>query len=147
MLCLRLSVFAFLISSATGICADLPERKIDSLNQAADAYSKTGDSENEINCLLKALNLAEEQKLNKQLGNVLGSISTFYREKMRNYGKALDFSLREISLYENTGEQFKLAQAYANTGDIYYDMASGNTQKALDHYRKAEAIFVSLQYD
>src|SRR5215510_13544095 len=58
------------------------------------------------------------------------------------YAKALDIYQLAEKISEQIGDKEGVATARLNTGSVYY--FQGNYELALDHYRKAETLFLSL---
>jgi serine phosphatase RsbU (regulator of sigma subunit) len=105
-------------------------------------YQLKGDNENALHEFLNALDIFERTKNNRGLVEIYDRLNSFYRETMKNYMKALEYSEKEIQVSNEVGNSFLVATALNNRGNIYFDMK--DYDHALEYYLKAVTIYDTL---
>jgi preprotein translocase subunit SecA/nephrocystin-3 len=81
-----------------------------------------------------------EHKNEVNLTKLFNSIGLFVSEYFADYGTALDYNLKTLSIKEENfgAEHIDTARSYLNVGSVYCDL--GNYTKALEYYLRAMAI-------
>jgi serine phosphatase RsbU (regulator of sigma subunit) len=101
-----------------------------------------GDNENALHEFLNALDIFERTKNNRGLIEIYDRLNSFYRETMKNYTKALEYSAKEIEASNEAGDKFLVATALNNRGNIYFD--TKDYSHALEYYMQAVNIYDTL---
>lgn len=78
----------------------------------------------------------------KELARVYGSIGIVFSEQS-SYGKALEFHLKAVKIYESLNDEQKLARVYNNIGIVY--KAQKENFKALKYFLKAQNLQEKLK--
>src|SRR5690554_2318075 len=105
----------------------------------------SGDYAQALHYFSQAKNIFEqhvEELYKKELARVYGSIGIVFSEQSI-YGKALEYHLKAVKIYESERETPILARVYNNVGIVY--KAQKEAFKALDYFLKAHQIQDSLQ--
>lgn len=81
--------------------------------------------------------LDKEHAIKKNLAGVYGSIAIVLSEQS-NYAKALQYHLKAVKIYEEIGDETRIAVIFNNIGVVY--KAQNQEFKALEYFIKAQKI-------
>jgi tetratricopeptide (TPR) repeat protein len=91
---------------------------------------------------LQSANPKDKLEINKGLAKAYGSIGIVFAEQS-NYSKALQYHLKSVKIYEETGDIRKCAQVYNNIGVVY--KSRSEDFKALEYFLKAHKIQLQVK--
>ena len=79
---------------------------------------KTNEHSKAVPYFFKALQLAENESLNEEMGSIMSSIGWYYYGQ-GDYPKALEYGFKQLKLGEEIEDEWRIASAYNDIGVVY----------------------------
>jgi adenylate cyclase len=111
---------------------DFKEGIAKTLTNLGTIYDEMGDATRSIEYHLQALRVAEVIDNKERIGITLFNIGSVYAAREPAGDRGLDYFLRALSIFEETGDQYGVALVSANTGTIYFNQ--GKYDSALVYF-------------
>ena len=120
------------------------ERLAEALTWLGDSYRETGNYEDALDHLGKALSIYLELGMKIGASSVYNNIGNVYVSQ-GNYDKAMENYLGSLKLNEDAGDKSRIASCCSNIGTMLYNKAAithrmGDDEEALEYHKRALSL-------